>query len=280
MLLRAGATGGFGRAQGPGGRANVAADGTFEIANVIPGTYTVFAFQNQENRLLIASTRVEVGDADVNNLALGLAPGVDVPGQIFIEGQTAAPPQFKMEQLRITLTSAEDIPLGNVNAQVNTDGSFMLTNVATMGYRVNVGGLPSGGYLLAGRYGGADALNGPLEISNQNLPLQLQIGFTPGRLDGTAADARDQGFPGATCVLVPSARNRNDLYKVATTDQYGKFSIANVPPGEYKLFAWEAIPQGAYLDPSYLSRFEDRGQAIRVDKGGSDTIKLRVIPAS
>jgi hypothetical protein len=108
----------------------------------------------------------------------------------------------------------------------------------------------------------------------------LQIGFTPGRLDGTITDNRDQGFPGATCVLVPVARNRNDLYKVATTDQYGKFAFANVTPGDYKLFAWEDIQQGAYLDPSYLSRFEERGQSVRIDKSGSATVQLRVISAN
>ena len=263
-----------------GGRGNVAADGTFEISNVIPGSYTVIAIQNQENRLFMANARVEVADADVGNITLALRPGVDVPGQIFIEGQTTPPPQFSMERVRVTLNSAEQLPIGNANAQVKADGSFVFPNVATIGYRVNIGGLPAGAYLLAGRYGGADALNGPLQISDQNLPLQLQIGFTPGRVDGTVSDTRDQAFAGAMCVLIPSARNRIDLYKTATTDQYGKFSFANVPPGDYKLFAWEDIPQGAYLDSVYLGRFEERGRAIRVEKSGSVTMQIRVIPAN
>ena len=293
VLVRAGAGGAGGGGGGGGGgagvrailqgggqgRGNVAADGSFEIANVIPGSYTLVAVQNQENRILMASTRVEVADSDVGNITLALRPGVEVPGQIFIEGQTTAPPQFKMEQLRITLNSAEQMPLGNANAQVKADGSFVIPNVAMLGYRVNVGGLPAGAYLLAGRYGGADALNGPLQISDQNLPLQLQIGFTPGRVDGTVTDTRDQAFAGALCVLVPAARGRNELYKTATTDQYGKFNFANVAPGEYKLFAWEDIPQGAYQDPVYLSRFEERGQLVRVDRSGSVSLQVRVIPA-
>ena len=264
---------------GAGGRGNVAADGSFEIGNVIPGAYTVIAIQNMEQTLYIASTHVEVADSDVGNITLALRPGVAVPGQIFIEGQTT-PPNFKMEQLRIQLQSAEELPLGNANVQVKTDGTFSLTNVATMGYRVTVGGLPAGAYLIAGRYGGSDALNGPLQISDQSLPLQLQIGFTPGRVDATVNDNRDQPFPGALCVLVPSARNRTELYKTATTDQYGKCGFANIAPGDYKLFAWEDSPQGAYQDALYLSRFEERGQAIRVDKSGSATMQIRVIPAN
>ena len=137
-----------------------------------------------------------------------------------------------MEQLRIVLNSLDQLPLGNVNAEVNADGSFALQNVATTRYRVNVVGLQAGAYLIAGRYGGADALNGELEISDQNLPLQLQIGFTPGRLDGTVTDSRDQAFPGASVVLAPVARNRTDLFRTATTDQYGRFTVANLAPGD------------------------------------------------
>ena len=81
-------------------------------------------------------------------------------------------------------------------------------------------------------------------------------------------------------VLAPATRSRNDLFRTATTDQYGRFGIGNVAPGEYKIFAWEEIPQGAHLDPEYLGRFEDRGRSVRVEKSGSDMIQVRVIPAN
>jgi hypothetical protein len=45
-------------------------------------------------------------------------------------------------------------------------------------------------------------------------------------------------------------------------------AFSNVPPGDYKLFAWETVKQGAYQDATFMERFEDRGHAVRVEKGG------------
>jgi hypothetical protein len=276
LLLRSG-TGG-GRGEIGQNRAAVGADGTFQIANVIPGSYNVVALQPGASQVLSAVAKVEVGGADVDNVTLALRPGISVSGQIYIDG--AAPPQnFRMEQVRVTLNAVEDVPLGNSNTQVKADGTFVLNNVAPMTYRINVGGLGSGGYLAAARYGSADALTDLLQPGDQSLPLSLQIGFAPGRVEGTVVDGRDQPFPGVNCVLVPSARKRTELYRTASTDQYGRCAFANVIPGDYKIFAWEDIPQGAYMDAAYISRFEDRGLVARVEKNGLVSTQIRVIPS-
>jgi len=272
---------GGGRRGGPAGvqnRASVGADGTFEISNVIPGSYTVIGVQQANNQVFSAQAKVEAAGADVDNITLALRPGISISGQIYVDGQT--PPQnFRMEQLRVTLSPVDDVPLGNANAQVKADGTFVLNNVGAMTYRVSINGLGNGSYLAAGRYGNAEALNDLLQAGDQSLPLALQLGFSPGRVDGVVNDNRDQPYPGVTCVLVPAARNRIDLYKTASTDQYGRFTFANVVPGDYKVFAWEDIPQGAYMDSAYVSKFDDRGIAAHVEKGGGVSVQVRVIPA-
>jgi protocatechuate 3,4-dioxygenase beta subunit len=273
VLLRAGSRERNGRPVNP--------DGSFEISNVVPGTYTLLALQRQEERQFSARTRIEVTDRDIDNVNLALSPGVDVPGQIYIDG--TPPAQFQMDRLRIGLISAEDIPVGNSNTQVKADGTFLLSNVSPITYRVNIAGLPADAYAIAGRYGSADALNDPLQIDGgQVLPLQLQIGFSGGRIDGQVTDNRDQPFPGASCVLIPVAprQNRLDLYKTAATDQFGRFTFAGIAPGDYKVYAWEDIPRGAHLDPLYISRFEDRGRPVRVEKSAAVTLQIPVIPAN
>ena len=43
-------------------------------------------------------------------------------------------------------------------------------------------------------------------------------------------------------MLIPDIqRERRDLYVRATTDKDGRFSIRGIPPGNYKVFAWENI---------------------------------------
>ena len=81
-------------------------------------------------------------------------------------------------------------------------------------------------------------------------------------------------------MLVPASRNRLDLYRTATSDQNGHFTFANVPPGDYKILAWEDVPRGAYTDPAFLKNYEDRGRAITIDKGENESVQIAVIPAN
>jgi hypothetical protein len=228
--------------------------------------------------LFSAETRVEAAGADVDSIALTLAPAISISGQVYLDGQTA-PQNFQMQQLRVTLTPLEDLPLGNATGQVQPDGTFVINNVAAMTYRVSVSGLGGSSYLAAGRYGNAEALNDLLHAGPAAEPLYVQVGFTPGSISGAVHDNKEQPYPGVNVVLVPAARNRIDLYKTASTDQYGNFAFANVPPGDYKVFAWEDIPAGAYMDPGYVAKFEDKGIAAHLEKGGGATAQVRVIPS-
>jgi hypothetical protein len=148
-----------------------------------------------------------------------------------------------------------------------------------MTYRVSVNGLNNGSYLISGKYGNAEALNEPLQINDEGSRLILRVGFTPGQVTGTVTE-KAQPFRAATTVLVPSERNRQDLYRTATSDQDGRFTFANVPPGDYKILAWEDVPRGAYTDPAFLKNYEERGRAITIDKGETESVQITVIPAN
>jgi len=254
-------------------------DGTFEIQNVVPGSYNLTAFETVQNQLLSARMRVEVGYGNVENVNLTLSPGVDIAGKVTFE-DSKPPQQFQMNRLRVQLAPTEDLPVGNAQAQVMDDGTFVLSSVAAMSYRLTVTGV-SGGYVIGGRYGNADAFGELMQVeTGRVIPLSVQLGFTAGSVTGTVDDLQGQPFPAATCVLIPSVRGRVDLYKTATSDQNGKFNFANVPPGDYKLIAWEDVPSGAYLDQTFLKLYEGQGQSITVNKGVSAAAQIKVIPAA
>jgi hypothetical protein len=94
-------------------------DGTFEIANVIPGTYNLIAIQEAQNTVNSTRMRLDVGPAGVQGISLSVRPGVEVPGQVYVEG--TAPANFQMNRLRITLQSQDGLPI-NSNAQVDDAG--------------------------------------------------------------------------------------------------------------------------------------------------------------
>jgi uncharacterized surface anchored protein len=226
-----------------------------------------------------ARTRVEVGYSNVSNINLTVVPGIDIKGQIATE-DGKAPTNFRPNNVRIQLTPTEEVPVGNVQAQVQADGTFTLTGVPAMSYKVNVAGV-NGGYVISGRYGNNEVLNQPLQVEagQTGSTLSFQLGFQPGSVTGDVRDSKDQPYQAATCVLVPAARNRLDLYKTAASDQNGKITFNNVAPGDYKLFAWESVPAGAYQDADYLRPFEDKGKVITIGKGGAQQAQINVIPA-
>jgi hypothetical protein len=288
------------------GSTPVNADGSFEIKGVAPGPYHLTATaRDPDGREYTARTRVDVGATDIGNVVVSLRAGVDLPGRIVLEGAPSA--QFKMTNLRVSLV-AEDSALtgllnlaaagvgargGGVNGQIRgsgqlatgsvaDDGTFTLRNAGALEYRVRVTGLPQGAYVQSGRLGSADALDGTFNVDGGQAALQLHLGFSAGRINGAVTDPQGKNAAGAQVVLVPdeARRGRDDAYFTATSDSEGQFTVSNVPPGSYKLFAWEDIPAGAYQYPDFLRRYEDRGQAVTVSPNGSITANAKLIPAS
>jgi hypothetical protein len=82
-------------------------------------------------------------------------------------------------------------------------------------------------------------------------------------------------------VLIPDQhRDRVDLYKTAVTDPSGRFTIRGITPGEYKIFAWEALEQFAYFDPDLLRKYETQGKAVQISESDKETADVKLIPAA
>jgi hypothetical protein len=67
------------------------------------------------------------------------------------------------------------------------------------------------------------------------------------------------------------------LYKSGTTDQYGRFDIRGIVPGDYKLFSWEYVESGAWEDAEFLKPLEEKGEAVTLKEGDQKTINLTAI---
>ena len=69
------------------------------------------------------------------------------------------------------------------------------------------------------------------------------------------------------------------LYKTASTDQNGRFTVKGVRPGEYKIYAWEEVEQGAYMDPDFVKPHESAGEAVSIKDSAQATVQLKAVPA-
>jgi len=251
--------------------------GDFEIRGVPPGPYNLSAYWNDGRRQLYGRVPVEVGSANLEGVNFVLANPITLAGRVRVEGGG----QFDFTRLGLWLLSV-DKAMGSGGAQVKPDGTFLIENVYDGNYRLRISGFPEEYYVKSAREGGSDVLESGLAISRSQLPSRLEIVLSPdgGCVDGTVL--KDQlPVSAAMVVLVPDPphRDREEMYSIKVTDGFGRFSMLGLPPGDFKLFAWEPVHGTNYTDPDFFQAFEDRGTGVHIEEKQTQTVQLEVITA-
>jgi protocatechuate 3,4-dioxygenase beta subunit len=255
--------------------------GHFEITEVVAGSYVLVGFWNDGSRPYTARQTLDVGNSGIDGVVLVLAPGISLTGH----AHSDAGAQIDLTTLHVNLRSREDLSVFGLSlAPVKADGTFSLSNVPEGAFDVYVSGFPDGAYLKSARINGQETLGSGLTIARgQSLgTLELELGHSDAQIDGLVLDAEKLPISGAQVVLVPDGdrRTRTDLYRITTTDQMGRYHVSGVSPGPYKLFAWEDIEPGAYMDPEFLRPFESRAKQLTIEDLRRYDAELSLIPVS
>jgi protocatechuate 3,4-dioxygenase beta subunit len=240
------------------------ANGDFELRGVQSGSYLLLATRNQTE---VAARPLEVA-GDAEGVTIVLENGSQLKGKIVVEGEKALPGRFS-----VFLTT--DGRRGYVMAPQS--GQVTQGNVAPGRYEVRLMGIPAGLYLKSIRSGEADALSEGLVVApGAAVDFEIALAADGGKVEGTALDKSGQPTSGATVLLAPELRlrSRGDLYKTATTDQFGKFEFASIAPGDYKVFAWEDVEPGIWNDPDFLKTYEKNAEPVTVQPKGHEVVKL------
>ena len=270
-----------------GAGAMVKEDGTFEIGGVQPGSYYVAALPMQGPQSVSGKVAVDVSRENVQNVTLVLGSGMTVKGSILIEGDVQQPEQARGKKtsfgaVRVQLSVIEGLPFGASGGTVKDDGSFAIENVGPDRYRILALNLPEGTWLKSIRAGDQEVLDTGLDLSSGvSGPVQITLGSGSGQISGKVQDAKQQAAPGSLVTLLPNPmkEERNDLYRITTTDQNGQFTLQGVPPGEYRLYAWEDIEPGIYMDPEFLKPHESKAQKITIKANGQEQVSIAQISA-
>ena len=149
-------------------------------------------------------------------------------------------------------------------------------------FLVGVSGLPEDLYLKAARFDSTDVLEDMLDIARPpTVPLQILLGADGGHLQAAVFDRMGRPVPSIEVVLIPdiSRRHRPDQYRVATSDEDGHVTFRGIPPGEYKLFAWENPEPNAYLNADFVRVYDDLAARIRIAPGENNPVSIRSIPS-
>jgi len=84
----------------------------------------------------------------------------------------------------------------------------------------------------------------------------------------------------ARVVLVPDTESSTERAfgtRPAVRDQNGVYSIGNIAAGAYRLFAFESVPEEAWVDAEFWKEIRSKGVDLRVSEGESKNAEVPLV---
>lgn len=206
----------------------------------------------------------EITKANVN-VDLTLNAQMILNGRVLAAQDAKLPP---MDKIKVRLPAS---------TQPDGEGKFTVHKLMWPERSVIVYGLPPQDYVKEIRYNGV-----AIEGRNFNMApgegqqLEIVIDDKAGAITGTVTDA-DQPFPSAQVVVVkwpPPDGNAAPALASATADSSGRFQIAGLAPGEYRVIAF-----ARGTDPGPTEQLKQEiasSERVSLDPGGSQSVALKI----
>jgi hypothetical protein len=273
VMLRLKNAGGA-RLFGPGGIGLVQpADATFEIKGVAPGSYLLMVRSATEMMSSLgAPMPLEVADRHIDGVVLALTKG---GGEL--SGKLTIPGAFDAKNMTVGLERVDFQGMGSPSAKVAEDGKFLLKDVFTDRYTVRVSGLPENSYMKSVKLGSQEMDPSGADLSGGAAGLEILVSRSGAQVEGTVMGQDDKPMSGATVTLIPES-GRESSYRSMSADADGTFTMKALPPGKYKILAWEDVEPGAYQDAEYVKPFEGMSRALVLEENGKAKVTLKAVP--
>ena len=264
--------------------ATMDANGAFRFADVAPGEYVISAttglrrLGEASGPPQSANREISVVDSNVTGISLVLSAGTAITGRVTFEGDAAS----ASGAVAVNLSSDDQIGLGSSQAQVQSDGAFTITGVPDGQYRLNLFSRCGACFVKAVTSNGADLSGKPIDVEGGAGPSPLEIVYSSNTADvsGTVATSDNQPGIGALVVVIPNpdAPDRERRYRTATTDQYGRFDVKGVPPGEYTIIALQGMTDDqSFLDPDFMQQYANKAETLNLAEGDHKTLQLNLV---
>jgi Carboxypeptidase regulatory-like domain len=250
----------------------------FEIRGLGPGTYTLRTNFTDDGENFSDERVVEVTSQGLRNLVIAGLPDFEVWGHVRLENARLPAWNPSVEFASVGPRVGSIFRVGTNRPDMQFTGKLHPGDH----YKVNVPNLPQDFYLKSVRVSGREVPNTDVVIGGRRTELDLIVSPAGGHIEGSALNDRKEPVSGSYLLLVPdfSDKINADLIRTLRCDFKGKFVMRGVPPGNYKLFAFEDIEVNEILNqPELLKNYESNAQAVRVEESGKYTLEVKPVPA-
>jgi protocatechuate 3,4-dioxygenase beta subunit len=277
-------------------------DGVFDFPTVRPGSYVIqpannvfFGTNDQNesgtNKKLFGRYAVTVSNEDLKDIVVPLSVGATVTGTIVTEGGAPQPPPTDPTSAKtaakpppqptVRLAPADSTELSPYTARSNADGTFELHDLAPERYRVNVNGTADGTYVKSIRFGNEDVTNGILDLtSGTGGVIDVKLAPNAADISGNVHNDKSEAVSDVQVTLGPASAEvatQTLFFRQARTNQDGKFSFKNLPPGEYRIWAWEEVDNGLVSDPQFRAHFDSGSVLVRLSEGSHENSDVKLL---
>jgi protocatechuate 3,4-dioxygenase beta subunit len=177
----------------------------------------------------------------------------------------------------IQANSLDGMNYGRTPSVRGVSGSqFTLKNVPPGRTTISVNIPPPDYYVKAIRYAGKEVPQSGVDMTTGG-SLEIVLSNNGAVLAGRVVDAAGKAAGVATVALTSAAGESR--YEQNVTDNNGEFRFPVLPPGEYKLYAWQSADR-SYLRNTDLRQFESRSKAVKLEAGSNLVADVTAIPAA
>jgi hypothetical protein len=246
----------------------------FELRDVTPGPYVIWAEGAGDGKALVGHTPLTVTESDADNVEVtleGERPGRAV---LVVDGgvKLADPAHLRFEPRN------DRGKIADATESAGAEGySFALMGGEV--YDLFVTNLPNNFYLSAVRANGVDTMPYGIQgvAASVNRPFEVVLDSRGGSVSGRVLGPDDSLWSRASVALIPDPpRGRVQAYQIGAADENGVFVMNGVAPGKYILAAWLDDPPCDYFDPDGLAPCKAAGLSIDVQEAGQQNVELKM----
>ena len=260
------------------------------IQGMLPnGNYTVELLRFGENSATGKLT-FSVNGAPVAGPTLMLVPSTSIEVRLKDERTKSANAQpGLLRSFGVGLVPRDDFGGANTVAiqppKNPEDEILVFTNVSPGSYWVRAAGVTPWGYTAAVSSDGNDLLRQPLVVGfgAATPPIEITLRDDGAQIDGNVENWRKEERPTVTnrfsrgqavVVLLPIADSTGQ-FRQAGISSNGDFNLPQVPPGEYRVIAFDRWPEDLeYESAEAMQKYQSKGQLLRVVAGQNEHLRL------